>query len=430
MRLFKHLDDALLRAETSKPKVSREAFIWPSSASATLYDQTESQYVGKCHRAEIFKMIGEPQTNPTNEVSARRFRMGRSCEEDVVKLAKDAGIFVAAGVRAFIPDINMTLELDLVVMDPDTNKAGVDNQAVIVENKSIYGYFGNKEVIAEGKPKKEAVMQEIVYLNEFRNGAILKEAIKRGLAKKARDGALVDRLAGQLEDERASNFPDADEIERLQTELAKALYDFNRNRIEVNEENLAKVDDGPLAGKLAYESRDECQAREFDIEIWQDPVTGKHYPMIDGEPYQWFDVEDLYARWRILKEHFSRMRDEAQRRMSARGLEAPGPDADVRTVDAYWAEVGIEMRKLPKEFLPPAEYDWKYADEKIERMREAGVMGKTKYDKWKKGARGFERLGSWQCSFCGWCQKCVPMEYPELAYLALQNPDVEAEQAA
>ena len=74
--------------------------LWPSSASATLYDQTESQCVGKCHRAEIFKMTGEPQTNPSNEVSARRFRMGRACEADVIQLAKDAGIFVASGVRA------------------------------------------------------------------------------------------------------------------------------------------------------------------------------------------------------------------------------------------------------------------------------------------------------------------------------------------
>ena len=87
------------------------------------------------------------------------------------------------------------------------------------------------------------------------------------------------------------------------------------------------------------------------------------------------------------------------------------------------------MRSLPKSLLPPAEYDWKYTDAKIEDMWSKGVLGKTKYQKWKKQNKGFERLGAWQCAYCGWAGKCIPMESPEMAYMAFQNLDVEGEAA-
>jgi hypothetical protein len=42
----------------------------------------------------------------------------------------------------------------------------------------------------------------------------------------------------------------------------------------------------PSTGNLAYESRDDCQAREFGIEICWGLVSNSPHPKIDRDPYQ------------------------------------------------------------------------------------------------------------------------------------------------
>src|ERR1017187_3721546 len=178
VKLFPLLDGALLSQETRTAHAARTPRVWPSEASAVLFAQRESDIIGGCHRKSYWRLTGEPQTNTIDVIGARRFRTGRAMELDIITLAKDAGVFVACGVRYHVADIDLPLELDLVVCDPD------DNKLYIVENKTIYGYVSNKKVIKEGRPKLEGVMQSVIYLNEFGNGVKLKRIIRESWDRK------------------------------------------------------------------------------------------------------------------------------------------------------------------------------------------------------------------------------------------------------
>jgi hypothetical protein len=268
-------------------------------------------------------------------------------------------------------------------------------------------------------------MQVCTYLNEFPTGRALKDAIRECLAEQAKLNDKLEKLTRELEAEKAESSPDKEKVERLTASIKAIEAVAYRYRIEVDEKNLERLDDGPLVGKLAYQSRDECQTREFNIEIYADPTDSKHYPLIDNEPYRWFSIEGIYARWRQLKERYEVVLVEAVKRLAERGVTDPGEDAPKEQVDDYWNEVGIMMRSLPEEFLPPAEYEWSYSKEKIEKCFSAGFISKTAYNRWKKNASGQERVGAWQCNFCDFAKKCLPMQYPELAYLALQNMDTD-----
>jgi hypothetical protein len=136
MRLFPILDQALLSQETRDAYAVRTPRVWPSEASAELFDRRESDIIGACHRKSYWRLIGEPQTNLIDVIGARRFRTGRAMELDIINLAKDAGVFVA--------------------WDPDNNKL------YIVENKTIFGYPAKKKVITGGQPKLEGVMQSVI----------------------------------------------------------------------------------------------------------------------------------------------------------------------------------------------------------------------------------------------------------------------------
>src|ERR1019366_3489612 len=117
MQVFPLIDKAMLAQESREPYYCRTPRVWPSEASAELFDKREAGIAGGCHRKSYFRMTGEPPSNQIDIVAARRFRTGRAMELDIINLAKDAGIFVAAGVRYHVADIDLPLELDLVVRD-------------------------------------------------------------------------------------------------------------------------------------------------------------------------------------------------------------------------------------------------------------------------------------------------------------------------
>src|ERR1035441_7263022 len=167
MQVFTLIDEAMLAQESREAYYSRTPRVWPSEASAELFDTREAGIAGGCHRKSYFRMTGEPPSNPIDVVGARRFRTGRAMELDIVNRARAAGIFVAAAVRYHVADIDLPLELDLVVRDPQTARM------YIIENKTTYGYAANKEVIKGGRPWLEGVMQSAIYLNEFSTNDLL-----------------------------------------------------------------------------------------------------------------------------------------------------------------------------------------------------------------------------------------------------------------
>jgi hypothetical protein len=389
MQLFQYIDEALLRAEKRVEYAASEPRVWPSEASAVSLDTREAPIVGKCHRASFFRLTGEPITYPSNAKAARRFRMGRACEDDITRLAKDAGIHVANGVRCFVPSLILPFELDLVVLNPETN------QGVIVENKSNYGYFAKKDMEA-GKPKIAAIMQACMYLMEVPDGATLKQLIRNGY----------------------------EERQRLDAEGKP-----HRNRIEVTLGNLEKMDDGPIAAKLAYESRDECDTWEFNVSVHFDEENGTYYPAINSEPWKIFTLESIYERYRILQDYWYRAREEGRRRLVADGI-FPPPDGCDPEQRREWDElIAAEVRQLDPSWWPPAEFEFRYSPEKIDFLAAEGLITKRRYSDYLKRVAGKETIGSWNCQFCSYRTRCVSIEYPELRSMALdlmQDEEVAA----
>lgn len=428
-KVFDYLDAALIAAETHDPKASRTPSVWPSEASALRVDQRFWKIIGKCHRASYFRMTAQAQTNKVDPIGAWRWVTGRQIETHMTELAKitKPGIFLANGVKLFVPDIYLPLEMDLVVIDPATK------QAWIVESKTIYGHFANQQIMEQGEPKPENVMQICMYLLEVKTGKRLKELITKSVEERNK----LDQL-------------NAERRERGEREIP------NRNRVEADLELLTQVDDGPVGAKLTYISRDECERKEFNISIMKD-FDGFHYPVVDGIPKKIFTIESIYDRYKTLQGYWFRARLEGVKRLEAKGIFPPdtlelvlspgdvgrsltdGPKLSKEELGAemdYLGKLEKEVRGLPSSFWPPAEYEWSYSPEKIDQMFAAGEISKTKYGNYKlpptsKSKARITRIGDFQCNYCPFQGMCLPEQRPELAYqifdLSNLEEDVEVE---
>ena len=335
MRLFAYIDAALVEAENRPSFTAREPRVWPSEASAELFDQRKDRVVGKCHRASFFRLTGRPVERRADAVAARKFRIGRACEKDMVEMAMEAGIHVASGVKCMSKTLTLPFELDLVVIDPDTN------DAYVVENKSFAGYYKTSE-LKKGKPSIENVVQALLYLNEIKTGAELKRVIAAALVKNA----------SQKDPEK-------------------------RARLQVTEDLLAKVNDGPLKCKLAYEYRAEGTPFEFDVSLWEDPFDNMHYAEVDGEPWQLFTVESIYERFRNLQDYWYKARAAAVEQLADQGIFEPDDTAFDFVREAWDEALGNAMRGLPSAYWPPAEYEFQYPHDKIVSLYQEGLLAKT-----------------------------------------------------
>jgi len=407
-KLFNSLDKAIIDDEMSAPRASRTPAVWPSEASAIRVDRTSFPVVGTCARKVIYRMIGWLKKIDPSAAGSWKWIIGKAIENKVTDLAKyqsvDAGIveiYVAHGVRLFIAELYLPLEIDVVVKDPDTNRG------YVLEVKSYAGYVPEKQIERDRRPKEENLLQICLYLMETRTGKHLKELIAASLQERA----ALD-TAGRT----------------------------HRNRCEANLEALAKMDDGPIGCKLVYINRDTAARTEMDIEIFED-ADGFHYPMVDGTPYKIFTIESIYDRFRMEQNYWFRMRQEAADRLEKKGIKPPPtvqlvlnrgdasssyteerkltPEEKVAE-DKYYKLLEDEVRSLPEEFFPPPEYEWSYSPERINELAAAGVISKTKMKAYQAKTKKGEpvRLGDWQCSYCQYAKMgCIAKQKPDLAYL-------------
>lgn len=402
-KIFDYLDAALVAQEGREPKASRTPSVWPSEASADRIDKTEGSIVGTCHRKSYGRMVGWPVTNQVDPVGAWRFVTGKMIEDHVTSLASlsKPNIFCASGIRHYVDEIYLPFELDLVVKDPETSRGW------IIECKTIYGYFANKTIMVDGKPKLEHIMQAALYLLEIRNGKKLKEVITAGMS----------------------------EVFAHQAKCLAAGKPVTpiRNRIKANMDMVAQLDDGPIGAKLCYISRDECVRKEFNITVEED-FDGSFYPVVDGMMLKTFTVESIYERYRTLQNYWFVARAEAERRLVLKGVVPPETlrlvrgQGDKNVLDEelteeqrkseqdYMIRLERETASLPVEFWPPAEFQWAYPADKIELLFQRGLLGKKKYEDWKKKKRGADRIGDWQCLYCPFKKSCVPLQNPNWAY--------------
>ena len=114
-------------------------------------------------------------------------------------------------------------------------------------------------------------------------------------------------------------------------------------------------------GKLIYYARDSAKRAEFDIDIIDD--NGLKRPTINGVIDYRFTIEEIFDRF---------------------------------------DELGSFIKN--KE-IPPRDYQWKWNDEKIEKLKLLGEISKTAYENWQKNpSRNF--LGDWNCAYCPFLEKC------------------------
>lgn len=410
-KLFDLVDAALVAQEGREPKASRTPSVWPSEASADRIDKTQGLIVGTCHRKSFGRMVGWPITNQVDPVGAWRFVTGRSIETHLTFLAANTKpeIFCASGVRHYVKDIYLPFELDLVVRDPKSKRGW------IVECKTIYGYMATSDIIKGGKPKLENLMQIALYLLEIKNGKKLKEIITAGLAERAAFEAAA--LAAGKE-------PGP-----------------TRNRIQANTEILSDLSDDPIGAKLVYITRDTCERKEFDITIEED-FDGSWYPAVDGMMWKTFTVESIYERYKTLQNYWFVARNEAERRLEVKGVFPPEtlrlikgrgdqPERDETLTKeqkdleyTYLDRLEKETAGLPVQYWPPAEFQWAYTPDKIELLFQRQLIGKKKYDDWKKKKKGADRIGDWQCLYCPFKKMCVPHQNPSWAYQLYDMDDM------
>lgn len=400
-KLFDYLDQAICTQESRDPKPSSVPSVWPSEASALRIDQRFWPVVGKCMRQSYLRMIGRPIANQIDAWGAWKWVTGRVMEGVVVDLARASqelregaaskGIYVANGVKHYVPDLYLPFELDLVVIDPLTG------QPWIAECKTYDGYYAEKEIETLGMPKLENLMQVCIYLLEVPTGEKMREVIR---------------------------------ISHEERQKLDATGVKHRNRIELDPEQVSRIADGPCGAKLLYVSRGKVNRTEFNIEIKED-YDGSHYPVVNGQMLKIFTVESIYQRYRELQGYWFRARTEGVKRLEAKGVLPPEgltlvlSPGDVN-VSRYASEEGSaqakqyldalarETWKLGVEFLPPAEYQWAYEPQKIEQMWAAGEITKKAYEAWKKGK---ERApGDWQCKYCPHKNFCVPIQNPNWAH--------------
>ena len=365
MYVFEELDKALIEMETWNPRMSLEPVVWPSEASATLADQIESEGIGGCRRASYYRMTGQPITNPMDAVGAQVVRLGRAVEKELFEQATEAELCVATGVKYYVKDISLSFEMDGILLDKNTK------QGIIAEVKSFDGYYATKQIVKEGRPKLEHVLQLVVYLNEVRTGKRLKE------------GIAICQFLAQGDSEGAKH----------------------KNRIKVYPERLEQMGDGELAGKLLYMARAGREKREFDIGIYLDP-DGNHYPSVDGVPWKVFTIESIYNRFAQVQACWKAATDKAKEILEKKGVSPPtltadGKDnlteEDKKALSEYWDKVRAEIAEMD-EFLPAADYQYKYQADKIKKLHEAGKIPDKNYKKWKAGHK---ILGAWQCLLPG-----------------------------
>lgn len=412
-KLFDYLDKSIIDDESSTSRASKTPAVWPSEASAVRVDKSLFPIFGACQRKQIYRMIGWPRKQETQAESPWKWIIGRAVEDKLTDLARyqsaTAGIeniYVANGVRLFIKDFYLPVEMDVIVRDPETSRGWV------IECKTYDGYYAEKQIEKEERPKEENLIQACIYLLETQTGAKLKQLIKGSIAERAKlDAINEEKLA-----------------------CGEKVFE-HRNRCEANLEMVEKLDDGPLGCKLVYIARGSLTRTEFDIEIMED-YDGFHYPVVNGMPYKIFTVESIYERFRTTQNYWFRMRQEGVDRLAERGILPPDTMRLVLSRDdvaasqtedrhlsgAEWADeknyleqLEIAVRALPEEFFPRPEYEWSYSPERVEELFKGAVIGKTKHKEYKDGK--INRLGDWQCSYCPFAATgCIAKQRPELAY--------------
>lgn len=162
--LFKETDEFISR---EKIQGQRRPHLYPSEASVK-YTNSAGDLVtgGGCIRKAYYRITGEVKPTTSNARTEYIFAMGNAVEKILVNTWKEMGIWVANNVKFYIPDINVSGELDVILREPD-------GTLYVGEVKSFYGYNATKEIMGNRsqrpRPKLNNLLQTLLYTWHFRD---------------------------------------------------------------------------------------------------------------------------------------------------------------------------------------------------------------------------------------------------------------------
>jgi len=184
-----YVTDYLARPRLGNKKAPTQ---WPSEATAVVPNEYgDLEVVGKCRRSAYFRLLLDSyEYSPNYEIYkdlVKELKLelvepdpymrwiwiaGELFEDFCVRTAKEAGIFISAQSLIYVPEINLSGKLDLVIINPTTKLYH------IVEIKSVYGFNANmvlgtpasrrKGIL--GTPRESHLMQLGLYQWWYANG--------------------------------------------------------------------------------------------------------------------------------------------------------------------------------------------------------------------------------------------------------------------
>ena len=177
-----HITDYISRPRLGNQKAPT---LWPSEASIIVTNEYQEKVnLGKCRRAIFFRylfdnyifyekykhyesLVDQIQTESTSPDPYIRWIwiQGNLYEDYLLNSAKESGVYIGDQVQLYIPRYNVSGKIDIVVINPETNKLS------IVEAKSVYGFnassvLGTPSQRREGRlgtPKDSYLMQIGIY---------------------------------------------------------------------------------------------------------------------------------------------------------------------------------------------------------------------------------------------------------------------------
>lgn len=163
---------------------------WPTEASIMLYDPVLEKDMpqGACLRAGFFRLVNHRlvalgidekkyESAPFDDKTLWKFEIAKKTEAAIINAAKAKGVFSSNNVkikhRVLKPLLALPIsgEIDLILSLPKEDSFS-ERELIGTEIKSIYGYYGEKQVFNtqtqrrkgfKGEPKIEHVMQTALY---------------------------------------------------------------------------------------------------------------------------------------------------------------------------------------------------------------------------------------------------------------------------
>jgi CRISPR/Cas system-associated exonuclease Cas4 (RecB family) len=154
----------------------------PTSASCVIQNEFgDDTLVGKCHRAEWYRLNGIKATDPPTDRSFGIFAAGIGMEDYFQNMWKNQGVLLAGSVINYgavgdDPRVIISGESDIILRDFEMDDDGqvirvYQDRAFGIEMKTCRGHFAQKEIFGRGnkkypmgKPKMEHIMQTAMYL--------------------------------------------------------------------------------------------------------------------------------------------------------------------------------------------------------------------------------------------------------------------------